>query len=85
MKRHKNRNNRRLHFIGWLLAVLVILQSVFTFDLGGILYAIPLVLGFTFAGHHFCEEEPMSFADPVESLKCHLGLCRAIVSQELEF
>lgn len=69
MKRHQNRNNRRLHFIGWLLACLVILQGLFTFELSNMLYAIPLVLAFTFCGHYFCEGDHMSCKDPMASLK----------------
>lgn len=85
MKRHRNRNNRRLHFIGWLLACLVVIQGVFTLELLHVLWAIPLILVFTFCGHYFCEGDHMSCADPKGSLQWQFAMFKDIITRKTEF
>ena len=83
VKRHQNQNNRRLHFIGWLIALLIVIQALFTFEIGNIFYAGLFIMGFTFCGHYFCEGDQMNLADPSCSLKCHLKFCEMIVKKEI--
>jgi|688.fasta_scaffold2395173_1 hypothetical protein len=83
MKRHRNRNNRRLHFIGWMLSCLVVLQSIFTFELSNVLWVLPLMLGFTFCGHYFCEGDHMSCTDPIASIKGQYNLFKDICTRKI--
>ena len=51
--RHKSKNNRRIHFVSWCIAAIVVLHSILTFDFLDVFYAIPIVLVGTFVGHFF--------------------------------
>lgn len=81
MKRHQNQNNRRLHFIGWLIGLLILVQAIFTFELTNIFYSVLFIVGCSFCGHYFCEGNAMDFSDPKASAKCHLRLCEMIVKR----
>ena len=79
LRRHRNQNNIRIHFLSWMLAVMVGVYSIITFNFFDALYAVPIVVLGTFAGHFFCEGDSMSFTSPTASLKCHILLINLIM------
>ena len=82
LRRHTNQNNRRMHVAGWLLSILTVIYSIFTFSITDIFYVIPFVLGFTFAGHFFFEGDSMSCSNPKVSLMCQLRLVKEILTRK---
>nr|WP_068891046.1 DUF962 domain-containing protein [Pedobacter panaciterrae] len=68
---HSNLTSRVLHFIGSLLAVLLLFTAVLFHDLRFII-GIPIVgYGFAWVGHFFFEKnKPATFQYPAYSLAC---------------
>ena len=66
---HSDRVNRRLHFLGCLAVIIVILYSVLT-QVWLALSLVPLVgYGFAWIGHFFVEKNrPATFKYPIYSL-----------------
>ena len=85
MKRHTNKNNRRLHLAAAVVAILVIIQAILTFSFFDLIYAVILYLGLVFAGHYFCEGDRPSFSNPVESFKCQIRMYKEIASRKIDF
>jgi hypothetical protein len=70
LEEHSNRTNRRLHFVGTSLGLLLFVVGIVTFQL----WLIPaaLVVGYAFAwvGHFFFEQnKPATFKYPWQSYK----------------
>ena len=69
LSEHSDRVNRRLHFLGCLAVIIVILYSVLT-QVWLALSLVPLVgYGFAWIGHFFVEKNrPATFKYPIYSL-----------------
>jgi hypothetical protein len=84
MKRHSNKNNRRLHLLGALIAVLIIIQTLFTFDFFNLIYAPIIYVICGFCGHYLCEGSKPDFQNPFRSLKCHAKMIQEIVAKKID-
>lgn len=69
LKEHRNRTSRRLHVVGTLLVVAIVLYVLFT-GAWVWLWAVPVVgYGFAWVGHFFFEKnKPATFKHPLYSL-----------------
>ena len=86
LKEHSNRTNRRLHFIGSSLAILMLILLLITGKL--ILVAlIPTVgYGFAWVGHFFFEKnKPASFKKPLWSFMGDCKMYSEIFSGKIPF
>ena len=83
MKRHTNKNNRRLHVLAAIIGILVIIQSIFTFDFGSLIYAPILYLVLVFCGHYFCEGDRPELSSPLKSLRCHVRMLKEIANKKI--
>jgi hypothetical protein len=82
MSQHTNRTNRRLHFIGSLLALLQLLRTLlFACTLTNFLL-VPLIgYGFAWVGHFFFEQnKPATFHYPRLSLQGDIRLFKEIAT-----
>lgn len=70
-----------MHFIGWIIALLIMIEAIFTFEIGNIFYAGLFIIGLNFVGHYFCEGNSMDLGKPLESAVCHLKFCEMIVKK----
>lgn len=69
LSQHANQTNRRLHVIGTLLSLIMIIRTIFAFSIGNLI-SIPLVgYGFAWIGHFMFEKnKPATFKYPRYSL-----------------
>jgi hypothetical protein len=51
--------------------------------LSNVLWVLPLMLGFTFCGHYFCEGDHMSCTDPIASIKGQYNLFKDICTRKI--
>ena len=83
---HGNRWNRRLHFCGWMSALLILVASIITLQ-----WWLPLTA--PFAGYglswigHFCLERnrPASFAYPFYSFCGDMVMCKDMLLGKIAF
>lgn len=69
LSEHANRVCRRLHFVGTLLVVAIVVLSIATGNARWLLLAPVAGYGFAWAGHYFFEKNrPATFAHPLYSL-----------------
>lgn len=67
---HANRANRRLHFVGTSLALLILIFALVTLSPALILLALVVGYGFAWVGHFFFEKNrPATFTYPWQSYK----------------
>lgn len=78
MSQHSNRTNRRLHFIGSILAILQLLRTIlFTFTFFNFISAFIIGYGFAWVGHFFFEKnKPATFKYPWLSFQGDLRLLK---------
>ncbi len=69
LQEHKNRTSRRLHVIGSLLVLAIIVTAILT-STWMLLWLVPVVgYGFAWVGHFFFEKnKPATFKHPLYSL-----------------
>ncbi|WP_194756679.1 DUF962 domain-containing protein [Aliidiomarina indica] len=69
LKEHRNRTSRRLHVVGTLLVVAIIVYAILSSAYVW-LWAVPVVgYGFAWVGHFFFEKnKPATFKHPIYSL-----------------
>ncbi|RUO36866.1 DUF962 domain-containing protein [Aliidiomarina shirensis] len=69
LQEHKNRTSRRLHVIGSLLVLAIIVTAIIT-STWMLLWLVPVVgYGFAWVGHFFFEKnKPATFKHPLYSL-----------------
>ena len=66
---HKDPANRRLHFLGTLLVILIVLYVIFTQNWPALILAPLFGYGFAWIGHIFVEKnKPTTFTYPIYSL-----------------
>ena len=85
MRRHTNKNNRRFHFAAAVIAIIIVVQSILTLSLFDLIYAVLIYFGLVYAGHHFCQEDKPSFANPMGSLKCQIRMYKEMVTRKIDF
>jgi hypothetical protein len=69
LSEHENRICRRLHFVGTLLVILVVIVAIATADARWLLLAPLAGYGFAWTGHFFFEKNrPATFKHPLYSL-----------------
>lgn len=82
LSQHANRTNRRLHFVGTILALLQLLRTIFlAFSIGNLLLALVIGYGFAWTGHFFFEKnKPATFKYPWLSLQGDFRLLKEIAT-----
>ena len=87
MSQHTNRTNRRLHFIGTILALLQLIRTIlFAFNFGNLLMALVVGYGFAWVGHFFFEKNrPATFKYPWLSFQGDFRLLKEIATGERPF
>jgi len=78
ISQHSNRTNRRLHFIGTILALLQLLRTIFfTFTITNLLFTFVIGYGFAWVGHFFFEKnKPATFKYPWLSFQGDMRLLK---------
>lgn len=68
LKEHSNSVNRRLHFAGTTMALVLVVLSIATLQIGFLLAALLVGYGFAWFGHFFVEKNrPATFRYPLWS------------------
>eukprot|EP01104_Vermistella_antarctica_P008178 TRINITY_DN2042_c0_g3_i1.p1 TRINITY_DN2042_c0_g3~~TRINITY_DN2042_c0_g3_i1.p1 ORF type:complete len:115 (-),score=16.41 TRINITY_DN2042_c0_g3_i1:235-579(-) len=86
LSEHTNRTNRRLHFIGSNLVLLVTSFLLFTAQYTR-LWVVPFIgYGFAWVGHFFFEKnKPATFKHPLYSFVCDWVMCFQIWTGKIKF
>lgn len=86
LSEHQNRLNRRLHFIGSALVLLVALYALLTMS-WLLLFLLPVVgYGFAWIGHFFFEKnKPATFIYPIYSLIGDWVMFKDILTGKIKF
>jgi hypothetical protein len=86
LSEHRNRTCRRLHFVGTVLVLIVILVAASSRQARWLL-AVPLVgYGFAWIGHFFFERNrPATFTHPWYSLAADVVLFRDMLTGRIPF
>ena len=83
LSEHSNDTNRRLHFVG-TSGVIVLMGMVLLSQRWGLLWAIPALGYFAWAGHFVFEKNrPATFQHPIYSLICDFVMWRDILVRRL--
>jgi hypothetical protein len=75
LSQHANQTNRRLHIIGTLLAIILLIRAIFSGGIGNYLI-VPIVgYGFAWVGHFMFEKnKPATFKYPLFSFRGDLRM-----------
>lgn len=86
LSEHRNRQCRRLHFIGSMLIILLVVYVLFSGYWQG-LFMLPVIgYGFAWTGHYFFEKnKPATFVYPFYSLLGDWVMFRDILFGKLKF
>ena len=83
---HRNRTNRRLHFIGSTFALLMLSMFLVTLDFKYLLFVPILGYGFAWVGHFFFEKnKPASFKKPLYSFRGDVMMYKDILTNKIHF
>ena len=86
LKEHRNKVCRRLHFIGSILVLAIIIWSVSTGTWWGLALVPICGYGFAWVGHFFFEKnKPATFEYPLYSLAGDWVMFRDILTGKLRF
>ena len=86
LKEHRNKVCRRLHFIGSILVLAIIIWSVSTGTWSGLALVPICGYGFAWVGHFFFEKnKPATFEYPLYSLAGDWVMFRDILTGKLRF
>jgi hypothetical protein len=86
LSEHGNRTNRRLHFIGSCLVLIVLFYSLFTSNWIKLFWMPVFGYGFAWAGHLFFEKNrPATFIYPVFSLMGDWVMFKDILTGKIKF
>lgn len=85
LSEHGDRLNRRLHFTGLLLALLILIFVLFTQD-WILLLLVPIFgYGFAWLGHYFIEKnKPTTFKYPLYSILGDLAMFKDIITGKIK-
>lgn len=86
LSEHKNKTCRRLHFIGSLLVLVVLVTTLITAKYTW-LWSLPLIgYGFAWVGHFFFEKNrPATFTYPLYSFLCDWIMFKDILMGKIKF
>ena len=86
LEEHASRTNRRLHFVGTTLVILLALFALFTAR-WWLLLALPVAgYGFAWAGHFFVERNrPATFSHPFYSLLGDFAMWRDMLTGRIRW
>jgi len=86
LSQHQSRVNRRLHFVGTSLLLLLLLLTALSRSYG-LLFGLPVVgYGFAWIGHFaFEKNKPATFKYPFYSLTCDFLMYRDMILGRLSF
>ncbi len=83
---HRNRTNRRLHFIGSTFSLMLFSIFIFTLDLKFFLFALIIGYGFAWVGHFFFEKnKPATFKKPLYSFMGDWVMYKDILTNKIYF
>jgi hypothetical protein len=86
LKEHSNRTNRRLHFIGTFLVIVIFLSMLIKRDLSNFLYLPLFGYGFAWLGHFVFEKnKPATFKYPSLSLASDFVMFWHILTGKIKF
>lgn len=85
LSEHSNPVNRRLHFFGCVLVILILLYAIFT-QTWLALIALPIVgYGFAWIGHYFVEKNrPATFTYPLYSFMGDWVMFKDIITGKVQ-
>eukprot|EP00388_Colpodella_angusta_P029283 GDKK01016126.1.p2 GENE.GDKK01016126.1~~GDKK01016126.1.p2 ORF type:complete len:126 (+),score=15.71 GDKK01016126.1:1-378(+) len=71
LSQHSNRTNRRMHFIGTTIGMLLLASAVINQNYLHALYGVIAGYGMAWVGHFFVEKnKPATFQEPLYSFMC---------------
>ena len=83
---HGDPTNRRLHFLGILLVIVVVLYAIFSQNWLVLILAPIFGYGFAWAGHYFVEKnKPATFTHPLYSLMGDWVMFKDIITGKIKF
>jgi hypothetical protein len=85
LSEHSNPINRRLHFLGCVLVIVILLYAVFT-EMWLALIALPIVgYGLAWIGHYFAEKNrPATFTYPLYSFMGDWVMFKDIITGKIK-
>ena len=86
LSQHANQTNRRLHVIGTLLAIFMLIRTIFVFSFANLLL-VPIVgYGFAWVGHFIFEKnKPATFKYPLFSFMGDLRMLQETLTMKRKF
>lgn len=85
LNQHRNSTNRKLHYIGSIIALLIIYICILFSKWKCILFSLVFGYGFAWFGHFFYEKnKPATFKYPLYSLICDYVMLWRYVSGNLD-
>eukprot|EP00919_Chromeraceae_sp_WS-2016_P049221 GHVR01116451.1.p1 GENE.GHVR01116451.1~~GHVR01116451.1.p1 ORF type:complete len:105 (+),score=5.36 GHVR01116451.1:4610-4924(+) len=88
LKGHTNKTNIRLHMIGLVLAILIIIEAIVTFSPFDLIWALVLGFGLSWIGHYCFEKNkpgPFTLTNLTNSIKANFILMKQIVMRKRSF
>jgi hypothetical protein len=86
LNEHSNRNCRRLHFIGSLLVIIVLIYTIITGQWWYLLSLPVIGYGFAWIGHFIFEKnKPATFKNPVYSLMGDWVMFKDILTGKIKY
>ena len=83
---HRNRTNRRLHFIGSTFALMLLSIFIVTLEPKYFFFALIMGYGFAWVGHFFFEKnKPASFKKPLYSFMGDWNMYKDILTNRIHF
>lgn len=86
LSEHSNQNNRRMHFVGNILALIFFLKFLFTLSIGSLIMALIVGYGFAWLGHAIFEKnKPATFQYPLYSFMADWVMFKDIITGKIKF
>lgn len=86
LSQHKNQTNRRLHFVGSLSAIIILILSVITLNFKFLILSPIVGYAFAWVGHYFYEKNrPATFKYPGYSLMGDFRMVYEILIGKMKF
>ncbi len=86
LSEHTNPLNRRLHFAGCIIVLIVVLTAILAKSLSVLLLAPVFGYGIAWSGHYFVEKnKPVTFKHPIWSLMSDWMMFKDIMTGKIKF
>ena len=86
LSEHTNPLNRRLHFAGCIIVLIVVLTAILAKSLSVLLLAPVFGYGTAWSGHYFIEKnKPVTFKHPIWSLMSDWMMFKDIMTRKIKF